>query len=108
MNDSEHITYILAGLGSEYDALVPSLTTRSDLLTLEDVYGHLITQELRLEQHVKSLDLNNPAAHFANKNGTTSKGPTSHNFKSWHSSPHSQHQQHHPFSNNHRNPSTNS
>lgn len=37
LREDETISYILVGLGSDYDPLVTSLTTRSENLSLDDV-----------------------------------------------------------------------
>lgn len=47
LRDDEIIPNNLAGLGSDYDPLVTSITTRSDLMTLDEVYAHLMSYELR-------------------------------------------------------------
>lgn len=44
----EFTTYLLAGLGADYDSLVTSIMTRLDLLSPEEVYNHLLTHESRL------------------------------------------------------------
>jgi hypothetical protein len=43
--------YLLAGLPADYDPFVTSLTTRSDHLTLDDVYAHLMAFEARQLKH---------------------------------------------------------
>jgi hypothetical protein len=45
------IVYLLAGLPADYDPFVTSLTTRSDHLTLDDVYAHLMAFEARQLKH---------------------------------------------------------
>jgi hypothetical protein len=42
LNDFDLISFLLAGLGSEYDAFVTSVTTRIDPISLEELYGHLL------------------------------------------------------------------
>ena len=39
------ITYVLAGLGQEYDSLASTITSRSDLVTLEGLYSFLLICE---------------------------------------------------------------
>lgn len=46
--DYELINYILAGLGSKYDPIITSLTTRLDPMNIQKIYGHLMHSELRL------------------------------------------------------------
>lgn len=43
LREDEIISFVLSGLGSDYDSLVTSLTTRSEGLTLDDVYTHLLS-----------------------------------------------------------------
>jgi hypothetical protein len=49
LQDSWFVSYVLARLGLEYDALITSITTCIDLVSLEDLYGHLLTHGKRLE-----------------------------------------------------------
>ena len=50
LSNTEMSSYILAGLGTEYNPFVTSVTTRVDLLSLDELYGHLLAHEQRLEQ----------------------------------------------------------
>jgi hypothetical protein len=50
LKSSEFVSYLLAGLNSEYDPLVTSITTRVDLLSIEELYGYLLTYEQRINQ----------------------------------------------------------
>jgi hypothetical protein len=67
LNDFETVSYILVGLGSEYDHFVTSITTRVDPLSLEEIYGHLLAYELRLEQHLPTTDIIQPFANFTSR-----------------------------------------
>ncbi|KAB1227925.1 Retrovirus-related Pol polyprotein from transposon TNT 1-94 [Morella rubra] len=51
----EFNTYLLAGLGSEYDSLVTSVTTRFDPPSPEELFSHLLTHEARLLQQALAL-----------------------------------------------------
>lgn len=64
MSDYDIITYIHAslGLGLEYDPFFTSLTTRTNQFSVEDIYCHLLAQEIRLGHQVSSLDLPNSSA----------------------------------------------
>jgi hypothetical protein len=53
---SELVSHILAGLDAEYDPLVTSVTTRQDSISLNDLYGFMLSYELRLEQHKSARD----------------------------------------------------
>jgi len=45
------VSYVLAGLGHEYDSFVSSIYARNDPVTLEEVYSLLIVTESRLTRH---------------------------------------------------------
>ena len=45
------IAYLLAGLDPNYDPFVTSITTKSEAITLDEVFAHLMTFEARQLQH---------------------------------------------------------
>jgi hypothetical protein len=47
LHQEEVLSYILAGLGTDYDALVTSLTTCNDDIKLDEVYSRLLAFEHR-------------------------------------------------------------
>jgi hypothetical protein len=49
LKDSELTSYILTGLGPEYDSLVVTVATRIEPISLDVLYGYLLTHEQRLE-----------------------------------------------------------
>lgn len=51
----EFITFLLAGLGTDYESVVTSITTRVDPLTPAQVYSHLLTHESRLAHQQSTL-----------------------------------------------------
>lgn len=57
MSNSGIISSLLARLGSDYDALVTPVTTLAEPMSLEDLSGHLLTHEPRIEQHTSSLEI---------------------------------------------------
>jgi hypothetical protein len=67
LNDEETITYLLAGLGLDYDSFVTSMTTKGSL-TLDDVYAFLIlmVHEPHQLQHQVELQLNTGSSSSAN------------------------------------------
>ena len=65
LNDYELVSYFLSDLGSEYDSFVTSVTTRVDPMTLDDLYGHLLAHELKLEQNQPAVDLALASANIA-------------------------------------------
>jgi len=68
--DSELVLYILAGLSVEYDPLVTSIATKTDPISLGDLYGHLLSHELRIEHHNSAVDLSIAFANVAQRNNT--------------------------------------
>ena len=51
---------------------------RTDLISIEVLYGHLLSHELRLAQAQPKVDLSLAGAHFATHNGSSSRGGSSH------------------------------
>jgi len=51
------ITYLLAGLGSEYDSLIFMVTHRDTSLTLKEVYYMLLTCEAHIQHNNQLLSL---------------------------------------------------
>ena len=78
----ETISFLLAGLGSDYDALVTSVSTQLTPIALEDLYDHLLSHELRLSHNQPSVDLSTASANFVNKNSSNrgERGGRTNNF----------------------------
>ncbi len=51
LNDFEQHSFPLAGLGTNFDSIVASLSTKSKPMSIEDLYSHLLIHEQRLEHH---------------------------------------------------------
>jgi hypothetical protein len=68
LNDFEVVSFLLAGLGSEFHPLVTSLTTRIDPISDNDIYGLLLGHEMRLEQQKATTDLSNATVHVTARN----------------------------------------
>jgi hypothetical protein len=64
LNHFESVYYLLIGLGSKYDPYFTSITTRFDPLSLNELYGHLLTHEMRIEHHISFNEPALPTAHF--------------------------------------------
>jgi len=64
---SKLVTIILVGLGPEYDPLVTSVTTRQDSISLNELYGFMLSYEMRLEQHKSTIDLSISTANTAQR-----------------------------------------
>jgi hypothetical protein len=67
LNDFESVLFLLKGLGSEYDPFVISVTTQVDPLSIDELYGHLLAHEMRLEQQIPALDIQKPAANLSTR-----------------------------------------
>ncbi|KAA8546242.1 hypothetical protein F0562_003019 [Nyssa sinensis] len=65
---SRDVWLALERLGPDYDSFVTSVTTRVEPLSLEDLYGHLLAHEKRLEQHQAAVDLTVANANFTSRN----------------------------------------
>ncbi|KAA8519085.1 hypothetical protein F0562_013341 [Nyssa sinensis] len=66
MSIDDIITYVLVGLGSEYDSLVTMVSSR-DTTTLEDLYSLLLTVEARINHNQQALSLPIAAANLATR-----------------------------------------
>jgi hypothetical protein len=67
IKEFERQAFLLAGLGSDYDPFVTAVTTRVEPLSIEELYGHLLTHESCLEHNQPILDLSIVGAHFASR-----------------------------------------
>ena len=65
VKEIDQILQLLGGLGSEYNAIVASLTTRDEELSFHSIHSMLLTHEQRLTSHNTSSDLNSIASHMA-------------------------------------------
>ncbi|XP_042946978.1 uncharacterized protein LOC122279823 [Carya illinoinensis] len=65
LNNDDLTTYLLAGLGPEYDSLVTIISTRDESLTLEEVYSMFLTCEARITNHSQSSPISNASANVA-------------------------------------------
>uniref|UniRef100_A0A2N9J5N8 Reverse transcriptase Ty1/copia-type domain-containing protein n=1 Tax=Fagus sylvatica TaxID=28930 RepID=A0A2N9J5N8_FAGSY len=72
--EEEQISFLLAGLGSEYESFITTVHMRTELLSIETLYGHLLSQELRMVQAQPKVDLSLARAHFASRGGSSSRG----------------------------------
>jgi hypothetical protein len=66
LKDFDLVSFFLAGLASEYDALVTAIQQRRGDVTLDELYGDFLSHELRLAQHQPSVDLSLASTNFAN------------------------------------------
>jgi hypothetical protein len=70
LSNCEVVSYILARLGSEYDSFVTTVTTKIDPIMLDELYGHLMTFESRLEQNNAAVNIAFPSANIVTKTNT--------------------------------------
>uniref|UniRef100_A0A803NKH8 GAG-pre-integrase domain-containing protein n=1 Tax=Cannabis sativa TaxID=3483 RepID=A0A803NKH8_CANSA len=71
IHDEDLVLYILGGLGTEYEAVVINLTSRTEPLTLQEVQLMLQSQEMRIQQQTTD-SLHNVQANLANTIGLPS------------------------------------
>ena len=74
LDNFELVSFFLAGLGSEYDSLVTSVQTRADPLSIEGLYDHLLTHEIRLAQNQPVVDLSMAGANFTTSTNSSHGG----------------------------------
>jgi hypothetical protein len=67
INEFEKQAFLLAGLGSDYDPFVTSVTTQVEPLSIEELYGHLLTHESHLEHNQPIIDLPTTGVHLASR-----------------------------------------
>jgi len=57
LNNFESVSFLLKGLGLDYDQFITSVTTRVNPLSIDELYGHLLAHEMHLEQQILALDV---------------------------------------------------
>lgn len=58
VSEEDHITYILSGLGLDYNALVVSVTSKKECYSVAEIPSLLLTNEKLLEQQAAQLGEN--------------------------------------------------
>ena len=72
LRDEEVLAYLFAGLPAAYDPFVTAMTTKSEALSLDDVFAHLVTFEARQLQHQAEFQLQfGTSANFAGRGGSS-------------------------------------
>uniref|UniRef100_A0A2N9IBW9 Reverse transcriptase Ty1/copia-type domain-containing protein n=1 Tax=Fagus sylvatica TaxID=28930 RepID=A0A2N9IBW9_FAGSY len=74
LKDFDLVSFFLAGLGSDYDALVTAIQQRRGDVTLDELYGDFLSHELCLAQHQPSVDLSLASVNFANRSSSNCGG----------------------------------
>jgi hypothetical protein len=64
LSDFEKQSFLLAGLGADYDPFVTSVHTRVDPLSIDELFGHLLAHEMQIEQHLPNIESLQLVAHF--------------------------------------------
>ncbi|KAJ0981596.1 hypothetical protein J5N97_009851 [Dioscorea zingiberensis] len=77
LQDDEVFTYILAGLGSEFVPLVTSINTRTDPISLTDLYAHLLSYKTRLEHNNTVFKMTSNNTYRSNKGERSSSSCSS-------------------------------
>ncbi|KAH9654345.1 hypothetical protein KPL70_027718 [Citrus sinensis] len=71
VTEDDLISYILAGLGTEYDPVVVNITARTDDLSLPEVFSLLLNHESRMEQLLAAANLESEGSFNANFAGAS-------------------------------------
>jgi len=67
INAFEAVSFLLKGLGTEFDPFVTFVTTQVDPLSFDELYGHLLAHEMQMEQQLPALDLAQPFANYTTR-----------------------------------------
>ena len=67
LNEFESLSFVLAGLGTDFDSIVTTISTHSDMIPLEDLYSHLFIHEQRIEHQSATTKPVFPFANVATK-----------------------------------------
>jgi hypothetical protein len=65
----ELTSFLLGGFGNDFNSFVTSITTWVDPLKIEEIYGHLLAYEQRMEINQPSVDISIGSANSAVKRG---------------------------------------
>ncbi len=74
LNDYESTSFLLSGLGTEFDSVVASLSTHGEAMSIEDLYSHLLIHEQRLEHHSSTTESAFPSANLVTKSSAPQRG----------------------------------
>jgi hypothetical protein len=70
LSDDEVLSYLLAGIPSNYDSFVTSITTKNEALSLEEVYAHLMAYEACQLCHQSELQVGHASSvNYAGRGG---------------------------------------
>jgi hypothetical protein len=74
ISNDEILSYLFAGLEADYDAFVTAMTTKTEPLSLDDTYAHLLVYEQRQMQHHVEQPVHCASANFAGCGGVRGHG----------------------------------
>ena len=74
LTEEEQISLLLAGLGSEFESFITTVQMRTDLMSIEALYGHLLSHELHIAHAQPKVDLSLAGTHFASRENSGSRG----------------------------------
>ena len=84
LDDFEVNSYLLAGLSSDYESMIASIQMLAAPMSLDEIYGHLLTHEQRLTQLHPLPDVATPSINTVTTTPSNSnkgvRGNHSHNF----------------------------
>ena len=82
LDDDEVVSYILMGLGEEFDSVVGSVSNRAEPISLQDLQAQLVSHEQRREIHDGG---SHSSANLAAKGGSSGGGYSNNNHRGGHS-----------------------
>jgi hypothetical protein len=74
LKDAKAVGYLLASLDSDYESLVTAMTTRFDLVGLNELYGYLLNHEAHNEKKHKAIQFS-ASANQASRGGSSCGAP---------------------------------
>ena len=67
LNEFESVFFVLVGLGTNFDSIVTTISTRGGMIPLEDLYSHLLIHEHCIEHQSATTKPVFPSANVATK-----------------------------------------
>lgn len=74
ISNDEILSYLFAGLEADYDAFVTAMTTKTEPLSLDDTYAHLLVYEQRQMQRHVEQQVHCASTNFAGRGGVRGHG----------------------------------
>jgi hypothetical protein len=67
LNNFEQLSFVLSGLGSEFDSLVATIQLQAKSMSIEDLYAHLLIHEQRIEHRTSNTEPLFPSTNMVSK-----------------------------------------